>query len=91
MKLVLTGAAGRLSSYLREPLAKLADELVSTDIADDIGTPYSGETYIKGDLTSLDDMTKVLEGAEDNHAWRDLRIWATVLIMVQLLIYYLFS
>ena len=34
---------------------------------------------------------KVLEGAADNHAWRDLRVWATVLIMVQLFIYYLFS
>ena len=33
-KLVLTGAAGRLGSYLREPLSKMADELVSTDIAD---------------------------------------------------------
>ena len=36
-KLVLTGAAGRLGSYLREPLSKLADELVSTDIVDDFG------------------------------------------------------
>ena len=35
-KLVLTGAAGRLGSYLREPLTALCDELVSTDIADDI-------------------------------------------------------
>ena len=35
-KLVLTGAAGRLGSYLREPLSQMADELVSTDIADDI-------------------------------------------------------
>ena len=27
-KLVLTGAAGRLGSYLREPLSKMCDELV---------------------------------------------------------------
>ena len=64
MKLVLTGAAGRLGSYLREPLAKMATSLVSTDIADDIGTLYEGETYIQGDLASLDDMMKALEGAD---------------------------
>lgn len=63
-KLVLTGAAGRLGSYLREPLAAIADELVSTDITDDIGTTYPGETYIKADLASLDDMLRVTEGAE---------------------------
>ena len=63
-KLVLTGAAGRLGSYLREPLTKLCDELVSTDIVDDIGTLYDGESYAKGDLASLDDMMRVLEGAD---------------------------
>jgi len=63
-KLVLTGAAGRLGSYLREPLTKLADTLVSTDLADDVGKLYDGEQYIKADLTSLDQMTKVLEGAD---------------------------
>ena len=36
-KLVLTGAAGRLGSYLREPLTKMCDELVSTDIVDGLG------------------------------------------------------
>ncbi len=64
MKLVLTGAAGRLGSYLREPLAKMVSSLVSTDIADDVGELCEGETYIKGDLASLDDMMKVLEGAD---------------------------
>lgn len=64
MKLVLTGAAGRLGSYLREPLAKMATSLVSTDIVDDVGELYEGETYIKGDLASIDDMLKVLEGAD---------------------------
>ena len=63
-KIVLTGAAGRLGSYLREPLTKLADELVSTDIVDDIGKLHPGESYQKGDLASLDDMMRVLEGAE---------------------------
>ena len=42
-KLVLTGAAGRLGSYLREPLTKLCDELVSSDIAPDVGALYPGE------------------------------------------------
>jgi uronate dehydrogenase len=63
-KLVLTGAAGRLGSYLREPLSKLADALVSTDLVDDIGKLYAGESYIKANLESLDAMTDVLKGAD---------------------------
>lgn len=63
-KLVLTGAAGRLGSYLREPMTRLADELVSTDIVEDIGKLYDGETYIKADLASFDDMTRAIEGAD---------------------------
>ena len=63
-KLVLTGAAGRLGSYLREPLSKMADTLVSTDIVDDIGKRYDGETYLKADLTSLEQMVEVLKDAD---------------------------
>jgi uronate dehydrogenase len=63
-KLVLTGAAGRLGSYLREPLTKMCDELVSTDLIEDIGPLYKGETYIKADLGALDQMEKVLNGAD---------------------------
>lgn len=63
-KLVLTGAAGRLGSYLREPLSKLADELVSTDIVKDIGKLYPGETYQAADLSKLDDMLAVTKGAD---------------------------
>ncbi len=63
-KLVLTGAAGRLGSYLREPLTKLADELVSTDIAEDIGTLYAGESYVKADLADLDAMIEILKDAD---------------------------
>lgn len=63
-KIVLTGAAGRLGSYLREPLTKLAKCLVSSDIVDSIGTHYPGEQYIKADLTSLDDMEALLTGAD---------------------------
>ena len=63
-KLVLTGAAGRLGSYLREPLSKMADVLVSTDLVDDLGKLYDGEQYVKADLASLSDMESLLEGAD---------------------------
>ncbi|MEP3276720.1 MAG: NAD(P)-dependent oxidoreductase [Stappiaceae bacterium] len=63
-KLVLTGAAGRLGSYLREPLTKMADELVSTDLVADIGKLYPGETYQRADLANLDEVTDVLNGAD---------------------------
>ena len=52
-KIVLTGAAGRLGSYLREPLTKMADQLISTDIADEIGNTYSKETFVTANLTDL--------------------------------------
>ncbi|WP_300015910.1 NAD(P)-dependent oxidoreductase [uncultured Roseobacter sp.] len=64
MKLVLTGAAGRLGSYLREPLAAMCDTLVSTDIADDIGKLYNGESYVQADLAQMDQIAPVLEGAD---------------------------
>jgi len=64
MKIVLTGAVGRLGSYLREPLAKMGASLVSTDIVDDFGKLYKGESYVKADLASLDDMLKVTKGAD---------------------------
>ncbi len=63
-KIVLTGAAGRLGSYLREPLSKMADTLVSSDLADDVGTLYAGETYVKADLSDLAQITALLEGAD---------------------------
>lgn len=63
-KLVLTGAAGRLGSYLREPLTQLCDELVSTDIVDSIGTLYPGEHYQQADLAKYDQVHAVLEGAD---------------------------
>jgi len=63
-KIILTGAAGRLGSYLREPLSKLADELVSSDLAQDIGKLYPGERYEKADLTNLEQITALLKGAD---------------------------
>jgi uronate dehydrogenase len=80
-KLVLTGAAGRLGSYLREPLSKMCDTLVSMDLADDVGKLYPGETYVKADLSSLDAMLDLLKDADmvvhfgaigDEAAWDDI-------------------
>ena len=62
-KIVLTGAAGRLGSYLREPLAKMADEFVSSDLVEDIGTTYANESYHRADLTDLDAISELLSGA----------------------------
>ena len=63
-KLVLTGAAGRLGSYLREPLSKLCDELVSSDIATDLGKLYPGERYQRADLARFDEIDALLDGAD---------------------------
>lgn len=63
-RLVLTGAAGRLGSYLREPLSKLADELVSSDLTDDFGMLYPNERYISADLTDKAAIHDLLEGAD---------------------------
>ncbi len=63
-RLVLTGAAGRLASYLREPLSKICDELVSSDIAEDIGTLYPGERYQRADLAEFEQIHALLEGAD---------------------------
>ena len=43
-KIVLTGASGRLGSYLREPLSKISKKLVSTD-KDDIGKTLKNEVF----------------------------------------------
>lgn len=63
-KIVLTGAAGRLGSYLREPLSKMCETLVSTDIATGIGTLYPGERYAKADLAKMEQIAPVLAGAD---------------------------
>ena len=63
-KLVLTGAAGRLGSYLREPLSKLADRFVSSDIVPDIGKLYPNETYTRADLANYSDIHSLLQDAD---------------------------
>lgn len=63
-KLVLTGAVGRLGSYLREPLSEMCEEFVSTDIQDGPAKLHPNETFVKADLTDLDAMVDLLKGAE---------------------------
>ena len=63
-KLVLTGAAGRLGSYLREPLSQLCDHLVSSDIVAEIGRTYDNESYHRADLANKDEVDTLLEGAD---------------------------
>ena len=63
-RLVLTGAAGRLGSHLREPLTELCEELVSSDLVEDPGRLYDGERYLRADLASFDEVHALLDGAE---------------------------
>ena len=63
-RIVLTGAAGRLGSYLREPLLKMADELVSSDIAPDLGKLHDRERYVRADLARYDEIHALLAGAD---------------------------
>ena len=63
-KIVLTGAAGRLGSYLREPLTKLADQLISTDIVEEIGNTYSKETFVRANLTDLIALEELCKDAD---------------------------
>lgn len=63
-KIVLTGAAGRLGSYLREPLSKMCDSLVSSDLVDNLSTLYPNETYQKAELANLSEIEALLEGAD---------------------------
>ena len=63
-KLVLTGAAGRLGGVLREPLSRLCDELVTTDILDAPDSLFANERYVQADLGDLPAMISLLEGAD---------------------------
>lgn len=63
-KIVLTGAAGTIGSILREPLSKLAKELVSTDIADAPAELLPNERFVQADLAEMDEVAPLMEGAE---------------------------
>ncbi|MCZ6773379.1 MAG: NAD(P)-dependent oxidoreductase, partial [Proteobacteria bacterium] len=63
-KIVLTGARGALGTILREPLSKLADDLLSTDV---LGAPDSlleNETFVQADIAQMDQIAPLLEGAD---------------------------
>lgn len=62
--IVLTGAAGRLGTILREALSKLCDTLVSSDIAEDIGALKANETYVRADLADKQAIMDLLKGAD---------------------------
>ncbi len=63
-KIVLTGACGALGSVLRAPLAKLADELVSTDIVQGPAELLPNERFVQADLADLAAVEAVMQGAE---------------------------
>lgn len=63
-KIVLTGAAGRLGSILRAPLSRQCETLVSSDIAEDIGTLNTNERYVRADLADKAAIMDLLDGAD---------------------------
>ncbi|MEX0284212.1 MAG: NAD-dependent epimerase/dehydratase family protein [Paracoccaceae bacterium] len=63
-KLVLTGAAGKLGTQLRGPLAAMAEELVSTDIAEAPGPLAPNERWVPADLADKTAMHDLIDGAD---------------------------
>jgi len=63
-KIVLTGARGALGTALREPLSKLCDELVSTDILAAPDSLFANESYAQADVAQMDQIGPLLEGAD---------------------------
>ncbi|PTX54816.1 uronate dehydrogenase [Litoreibacter ponti] len=63
-KIVLTGAAGNLGKILRGPLAAMCDELVSTDIEDNVPDLAENERFVQADLADMTQIGPVLEDAE---------------------------
>ena len=61
-KIVLTGASGRLGSYLREPLSNKTEKLVSLDI-NALGKTLKNEQFELADLSNYPEIERVLEGA----------------------------
>lgn len=63
-KIVLTGAAGRCGSILRPALAAICEELVCSDIVDDIGALAPNERYVRADLADYAAIEGLMEGVE---------------------------
>ena len=59
-KIVLTGASGRLGSYLREPLSKITKKLVSTD-KEDIGKTLHNEVFKKLNIKNFKEVNKIFK------------------------------
>ena len=62
-KILLTGASGRLGSYLRKPLSKLCIKLISTDIKNEIGSLFDNEEFIQADLSKFSEVEKIVKGS----------------------------
>ena len=63
-KLVLTGARGNLGNELRPVLAKMARELVSTDIREAPDALAPNETYVQADIADFAAVEPLLKGAD---------------------------
>jgi uronate dehydrogenase len=63
-KIVLTGARGSLGTSLREPLSKMCEVLLSTDIAEAPATLLPNETFVQADLARMDQVAPLMEGVE---------------------------
>ena len=61
-KILLTGAGGRLGSYLREPLSEICSTLVSTDIKENIGKLNENEKYFSADLSNFNKICELTKG-----------------------------
>lgn len=53
-----------MGSYLRVPLSKLTDHLMSSDIAEGIGSLYPAEAYVRTDLRKYDEVHRLLDGTD---------------------------
>ncbi len=63
-KIVLTGAAGKLGTQLRGPLASMAELLVSTDIAEASGPLAENERWVAADLADQAAVHEIVDGAD---------------------------
>ncbi len=63
-KIVLTGAAGRCGSILRPALAKMCDELVSSDIVESLTDLAPNETYVRADIADYASVAGLMDGVE---------------------------
>ena len=62
-KILLTGAGGRLASQLRAPLSNLCDQLLSTDLKEDIGDLFKNEKFVRSDLSNYNEICDLVQGS----------------------------